>query len=473
VVKTHQVKEDPALQPVSTIVRLVASFGSALTRRTAENLCVLARGAILATGSRTVTGCLLAAWPWVTKHWSAYANVLRRARVEMVHLARMLFALIVELIPPDAVIELVVDETLVRRYGPRVVGVGMHRDAVRSSQRRNAVSPGHKWVVLSVAVRVPFVRRALALPLLSVLYTAPKHAKRNRAKRPYRRHRTVSELTLLLVRTVVRWAPRRRFRLTGDGTYGTHDLADALNPASKSPSLRGVSLVSRFQMDAALYAPPPPYSGHGRPRIKGHKLPSPEQVAADPRTRWKRITVDWYGATRKTVRVCSRTGLWYRRGSRPTPVRWVLVRDPGKKDSDEVFFTTDVEMNPQQIIEAFVRRWGLETTFQEARRHLGLETLRNRSAEAVRRSAPLLLATYSLIVVWFAKHVDSPEAHKQSTPWYHKHSVTFSDMLAAARWDILDELLSSRPGAGTDESKLTQPPLTHWIPNAYTIRRRA
>jgi hypothetical protein len=72
---------------------------------------------------------------------------------------------------------------------------------------------------------------------------------------------------------------------------------------------------------------------------------------------------------------------------------------------------------------------------------LGLETLRNRTAQAVRRSVPLLLATYSFIVVSFAKHVRVPEIHKQNTPWYQKGSVTFSDMLAAARQDILGELV--------------------------------
>jgi hypothetical protein len=441
--------------------------------RTAENLAVLARGAILATGDRTVTACLLAAWPWVTKHWSAYENVLRRARLRMLVLARMLFRLVVSLLPEDAPLELVVDETLVRRYGPRVVGVGLHRDPLHSSRRYKTVSPGHKWVVLSVVVRLGFVRRALALPLLSVLYTTPKQAARNRAERPYRRHRTVNQLALVLVRVVVRWAPGRRVRLVGDGAYGTHALADALTAASPHRSLRRVRLVSRFQMDASLYAPAPPYSGRGRPRVKGHRLPSPGQVASDPATRWQRHRVAWYGGTRKTVRTCSGTGLWYKRGFRPTPVRWVVVRDLEGKRPDEVFFTTDVEMEPREIVEAFVRRWGLETTFQETRRHLGLETLRNRTAKAVSRSVPLLLATYSLIVVWFAKHVRAPEAHKRATPWYAKSSVTFSDMLAAARRDILSEGVSSPPQSERAESKVTDNALSHLIPMLYDTRRVA
>jgi len=440
------------MEVVSTLVTLLASFNPVFTSRTADNLRVLLRGAVLAVGPHTVSGCMLAAWPWVEKHWSAYGNVLRRARMDMRALARILFALILRLIPTDAVIELAVDESLVRRWGSRVVGVGMHRDPVRSSHGRNAVTPGHKWVVLSVLVRLPYIGRALALPLASVLYTTKKQARRNRAKGPYRRHRTVSELTLILVRMVVRWAPERRFRLIGDGTYATHDLADAMNPHSKRKGLRRVALVSRFRMDAATYEAAGEYSGRGRPRIKGHRLPGPGQVAADPRTEWQRVVVAWYGATCKLLLLCSGDGLWYKCGNEAKWVRWVVVRDPEGKHRDEVFFTTDMTLTPTEVVEVFVCRWSLETTFQEARAHLGLESLRNRASRAVRRSVPLLLGVYSLIVVWFGCHVANPEQYKRQSPWYKKQSVTFSDMLAAARLDVLRELFSAQSGVKTRES---------------------
>lgn len=461
------------MEPVSTIVACLASFAPALTAPTVENLGVLLRGALLATGPRTVTGCLAAAWPWVTKHWSAYENVFRRARLSLLVLARTLFRLALTLVPPEAVILLVIDESLVRRYGPYVPGVGMHRDSVRSSRGRNQVTPGHKWVTVAVVVRLPFMERPVALPVLSVLYTASKQAKRNRREPLHRRHRTVPELALLMVRWVVRWAPQRQFRMLGDGAYGTHDLADAFHPASKRPSLRRVSLVSRFKFDGATFAPPPPYSGRGRPRIKGEQLPSPAAVAADPATLWERVRVAWYGATHKEVLLCSATGLWYRKSSGATPVRWVVVRDPERKRRDEVFFTTEMGLKLREIVELFVCRWSIETTFQEARSLLGLETLRNWTVEAVRRSAPMLLGLYTLIVVWFAQHVRAPEACKRHTPWYKKASVTFSDMFAAARQDVLGDPLSARWGAKTDESKAIGS-LLDLVDTRFTpIRRRA
>lgn len=461
------------MDTVSTLLGMFASCAPVLTGPTFRNLAVLVRGAILAAGSRTVTACLVAAWPWVGKHWSAYENVGRRARLPMLLLARWLFRLILRLVPKKAAIELATDDTLARRFGLHVVGIGMHRDAVASSHGRHAVSPGHKWVTLAVVVRLPFCPRPLALPILSVLYCTRTQAKRNRVRRLYRAHRTPPELALLLVRIVVRWAPRRRFRLLGDGGYATHELAAALCPASPRETLRRVSLVSRFPMKGATYAPPPPYAGRGRRPIKGAKLPTPQEVASDPATVWTPLRVRWYGGTRKKVFVCSRTGLWYRGGCPATPVRWGVVRVPDGERGDQAFFTTDVAMSPKAIIESFVRRWGLETTFQEARAHLGLETLRNRTPHAVRRSVPMLLALYSLLVVWFARHVRHPEAWVRRTPWYRKCHVTFSDMLAAAREDILCERFSSRPGVQTPRQKTSGPPAGHARTSNAAIRQPA
>jgi len=298
------------------------------------------------------------------------------------------------------------------------------------------------------------VRCAVALPLLSALYSTQKHARRNRQARPYRRHRTLQELALTLVRVLVRWAPQRRFRVLADGTYATHELARAFGPASPHEALRAVSLVSRLRRDAATWEDPTPYSGRGRPRVRGGRLPTPEQVAASDSTPWHTVRLRWYGAVRKTVRICSARGLWYKSGTGGKPLRWVLVRDPKGSRRDEVFFTTDPGLSPRQIVQSYVRRWSLETAFQEARAHLGLETLRNWSAQAVVRSAPLLLGLYSLLVVWYAQHVSESRQHPQSSPWYEKTSITFSDMLAAARSDICRDCVSPDSALPTREHLL-------------------
>src|SRR3954468_5943762 len=82
------------------------------------------------------------------------------------------------------------------------------------------------------------------------------------------------------------------------------------------------------------------------------------------------------------------------------PIRWVLVRDPEGEKEPQAFLCTDLDADPVDILRWFVRRWRVETTFEEARRHLGLETQRQWSDLAILRTTPALLGLISLVTLW-------------------------------------------------------------------------
>lgn len=88
---------------------------------------------------------------------------------------------------------------------------------------------------------------------------------------------------------------------------------------------------------------------------------SPVEVVAKSRRR--RLNVAWYGGGRRDVAVVTATGHWYKGGEGLVPVRWVFVHDCTGTHREEYFFTTDLGMTPQQIIEAYTGRWSIETTF--------------------------------------------------------------------------------------------------------------
>src|SRR3712207_9312297 len=74
------------------------------------------------------------------------------------------------------------------------------------------------------------------------------------------------------------------------------------------------------------------------------------------------------------------------------PIRWVLVRDPQGEFATQALLCTDLGARPEQILRWFALRWQMETTFQEARRHLGVERQRQWSDLAIRRTTPALLS---------------------------------------------------------------------------------
>ena len=78
---------------------------------------------------------------------------------------------------------------------------------------------------------------------------------------------------------------------------------------------------------------------------------------------WTKVTPShWYGAKEKTLEIISGTGLWYRTGTPPTLLRWVLVRDPAGKMEPQAFFCTDTDMDPAEIISNFAKRWEMEVS---------------------------------------------------------------------------------------------------------------
>ena len=80
-----------------------------------------------------------------------------------------------------------------------------------------------------------------------------------------------------------------------------------------------------------------------------------------------------------------------------------------------------------------MKRWSLETTFEESRAHLLIETQRQWSDLAIERTTPILFGLYSLVSLFgHALHPDGQIPVAQAA-WYHKSTATFRDVLAAVR----------------------------------------
>ena len=127
----------------------------------------------------------------------------------------------------------------------------------------------------------------------------------------------------------------------------------------------------------------------------------------------------------------SRTGHWYKSGAGLVPVRWVFVRDRDGTHRDEFFFSTDPTLDAATIIETYTARWYLETTFQELRAWLGLETTRGWCRKTVLRAAPCLFGLYTAVALLYRALPGSKRSGR--VEWPGKSGVTFSDALMAVR----------------------------------------
>ena len=422
--------------------QLVDALAPGFTRPAFLRFVVLLLAAILTLGGRNVSKLLRTLGALAPGHFASFHRLFSRCRWHARRLARALATTVLRRCLPDGPIHLVGDDTVAEHPGPKVYGKGCHRDPVRSTHSFTSYRWGHKWVVLAILVRFPFARRRWALPVLVTLYL-PEEA--NRKQR--RRHKTPSQLLRQLVGTLLHWFPDRSFVLAADGNYATHELAKL---AARFP--RRLTFVSKFYPDANLYAPAPAYSGPGRPRQKGEELPSPAAVVAQTPKR-QRLNVGWYGGGRRDVAVVTGTGWWYRSGEGLVPVRWVFVEDRTGTHRDEYFFTTDAGMSPAALIETYTGRWNIETTFQELRSYLGLETTRGWCRNTVLRAEPCLFGLYTVVALLYAA-LPARSARVRVVAWPGKRDVTFSDAITAVRRWLWQEWLFAIPGHSEAFQKL-------------------
>jgi len=155
---------------VSTFEALVREVSFVMTRPTFQTFLLLLTGWLFAR-RRTVTGMILAAGAVGTKHHSAFHRLFASARWSLDELVLAVFDLMLRLVDPAATVFLAVDDTLARKRGRKISGVGMHHDPILSSRGCAVVNWGHNWVVLGVLVELPVLKgRWFCLPVLVRLY---------------------------------------------------------------------------------------------------------------------------------------------------------------------------------------------------------------------------------------------------------------------------------------------------------------
>jgi hypothetical protein len=265
-----------------------------------------------------------------------------------------------------------------------------------------------------------------------------------------RRHKKLTDWARQALLQVARWLPDREIIAVTDSSYAAIDLLNAVR--------RHVCMITRLRLDARLFDSPAPRrrGAIGRPRVIGRRQPNLAERLTNPRTRWRRLTVTgWYGRGARQVEIVSATALWHHPG-RLVPIRYVLVRDVTGEFKPQAFLCTNLAADPVDILRWFVRRWSIEVTFAEVRRHLGVETQRQWSDAAIARTTPALLGLFSLTTLWAhqlsAKCAQSPRA----ASWYTKLLPTFSDAIAAVRRELWLPKQFQRSRSSSDPLKMPQ-----------------
>jgi DDE superfamily endonuclease len=400
-------------------------FASCFTAAVWRHGLVLVAGTLLVPGRRTVTAALRVMGLDQAPGFAVYHRVLSMGRWSSRAVAHRLLLLLVAALVPEGPVVVGIDDTIERRWGARIKARGIYRDPVRSSHGHFVKASGLRWLCVMLLAPIPWAGCVWALPVLTVLAPSERYAAKHG-----QRHKKLTDWARQVLLQIARWLPGRRVVAVTDSSFSAIEL---LRDAG-----RHLCLISRLRLDAGLYKPVPPRKpgAVGRPPVKGARLPSLKQRLESPATRWRKVTIDgWYGRTERHLHIASGTALWHHPGMR-VAIRWVLVRDPSGDKEPQAFLCTDLTADPVDILRWFVRRWRVETTFEEARRHLGMETQRQWSDLAILRTTPALLSLFSLVTLWVTQLQAAQRLLPECVRWYPKHAATFSDALALVRLEL-------------------------------------
>jgi DDE superfamily endonuclease len=419
-------------QLIPGLAALVEPFRDCFRAEVFRTFQALIAGWVVCVGARTISEVWQATGLAAKRHHDTAYAVFSSACWEWDDLGLVLVTLILTHLVPGGVVWVAVDDTLCHKRGAKVAFGGIFLDAVMSSRRHKTFRFGLNWVVLGIAVPIPFrTDRYYCLPVLWRLHR--KKGKPGHQPRP--------QAAAALARKLAEANPGRTFWLVGDSAY--------VNAALLQGRPEDLQVIGPLPWKAALYGLPAPRAPKqkGAPRKKGDRLPNPKAMIEDTAAYPSELMKITFPKQERELRVqVVRDVLWYR-GAKTEPVTVVLVRDLRGEWRDEALVATDPTATAAFVITGYCRRWSVELAFFDSKQFLGLHEPRVRSARSVARAHPMAWFVGSLTVLWYCLHGHEGSHVVRDRPWYKKKvTPTFTDMLGALRLQMWESEVFGESG---------------------------
>lgn len=406
------------MDAAASFIPVLQVMTAVMTAPTAETFRTLIVGWLMAP-RRTIMGMVRGSG--TDRHHAAFHRLFAAARWSIDKAGLAVFNMVTW---GMTLVFLTIDDTLLPRYGLKIFGTGMHRDAVLSSRSHTVVRWGHCWVVLCVVIESRhFPGRHFSLPVLCRLYLNHKAAEK--WKRTYYSKNDLMLQMLGLLDLHIQKSGKT-LHLLGDSAFTAPSILDQM-PRSIHVTGRVVSDV-RIHMQAPETTP----GRLGRPRKRGERLPTPMQMLQGKNVR--RMSLKLYDHATYQMRVVTQIGRFYKAPDRDVLVIAVEHLRGGR--GIEVFYTTDLDADVETVLRRYSWRWSIEVTFHDCKGHLGIDEPQNRTTMATRRTAPTGFLLYSLIVWWHETTQKKPA--KRLCQWAGKPGSSFADMLGALRTETLE-----------------------------------
>ena len=288
-------------------------------------------------------------------------------------------------LPPNAALVTAIDDTLVRKTGTKIAGVGWKRDPLGPAFQTNLVR-GQRFVQLSAAWPGPD-GQARMIPIdFTHAPTPPKPASRAPAAehqqyKEKQKQQRLNVVALARIQHLRQTLPAaRQLVVAGDGSYTNATILKGL-PAH-------TVYIGRIRKDAVLHALPGPPPATGRRPSYGAQLPTPEQLRTDDTVAWQTIAA-FAAGQRHAFKIKTLGPALWRKSGAACLLRVVVIAPIGYRlrqgsrllyRQPAFLICTDPDKPLAELLQEYLWRWGIEVNFRDEKTLLGTGEAQVRTA---------------------------------------------------------------------------------------------
>jgi hypothetical protein len=405
-------------------------FHGLFTAPSWQSFALLACGWALTTDRHTVTTYLWLTGATTVKHFSRFYMFLGcPLYTHRWHLWGAVIRQAARFIPEGEVIVVAFDDTTKKKAGRQIEGLGRYRNGAGSARQEYRTLWGVNFVL--GIMRIPLTHwpgHSLSVPIGLELYLKPAQAKA--LNMPYRSR---SQLARDILDFLAEQVPGRPIRSLADGGYATKDYVRQVPEAAH--------VLGRFPISAKLYMlpPTPTTKRRGAPRKKGALIGSPKTLV--------QTSQGWAPHSSEAgAEIQAWCGLWHsvlpgrlvrvvvlRRESTRAPQR------PGQRKPPpalEAFFTTDLTLSAQAIVNEYRDRWAVGIAIRDANAFDGLGQDQCRKRQRLIGANTFRLVMAAARTLWFINQVECGTTFNLCgyRPWYRqKRAPSQLDVVWACR----------------------------------------
>ena len=414
---------------------------------------------LVALGRKTVTGLLRASGQQFVD-WSGAYRFFSQRRFDPDVLFDALRKGVLTHFPEGSPVVCSLDDTIIRKQGRRIPGVGYRRDPLSPPFHTNLVL-GQRFIQISASVpdkKAAAPSRAIPIDFVhapSVKKPGKKATSKQREE--YRQQVKTQNLSVQGLHRITHLRQRldrdcfhKQLWLTVDGSFTNRHVLKGLPERTV--------LIGRIRKDAKLYFSPVSNqdTGRGRTRVYGSRAPTPEELRKDAQVDWQTVKVFAAGkfhnlkfkslaplrspmtGQQHTLRLIVIAPLAYRLRKGGS----LLYRKPA------YLICTDPDADIQQVIHAYISRWDIEVNFRDEKTLLGVGQAQVWSEESVHTAPAFCVAAYSMLLL-SAINAFGVNGRSDLLPppkWYRKTSnqrATTSDLINHLRGELYGQALGN------------------------------